>query len=103
MDVIVTVGRDILARARQDGVADRLETSGVTFYSDLCWCSITPPLFPAKTRVLMTNSGKYAHYATGLSVCHVRLGGIAACVEAAVSGFAPMALPRWLLPVGVAD
>ena len=103
VDVIVTVGRDILARARQDGVADRLEASGVTFYSDLCWCSITPPLFPTKTRVLMTNSGKYAHYATGLSGCHVRLGGIAACIEAAVSGFAPMALPRWLQPVGGAD
>lgn len=103
VDVIVTVGRDVLARARQDGVANRLEASGVTFYADLCWCSITPPLFPAKTRVLMTNSGKYAHYATGLSGCKVRLGGIAACIEAAVSGFAQMAPPRWLQPIGGAD
>ena len=44
----------------------------------------------------MTNSGKYAHYATALSWCQVRLGGIAACVEAAVSSITNTALPRWL-------
>ena len=33
---------------------------------------------------------------TGLSGCRVRLGGIAACVEAAVSGLADTALPGWL-------
>ena len=96
VDLIVTVGRDVLDEARRDGVAGRLERSGVTLYSDLCWCSITAPLFPADTSVLMTNSGKYAHYATGLSGCRVRLGGIAACVEAAVGGRADTAPPRWL-------
>ena len=94
--LIVTIGRDVLDIARQDGVAARLEASGVTLYSDLCWCSITQPLFPPDTKVLMTNSGKYAHYATGLSGCRVRLGGIAACVEAAVNAAADTALPRWL-------
>ncbi|MEK9557947.1 MAG: aconitase family protein [Alphaproteobacteria bacterium] len=94
--LIVTIGRNVLDIARQDGVAARLEACGVTLYSDLCWCSITQPLFPPDTKTLMTNSGKYAHYATGLSGCRVRLGGIAACVEAAVSGIADTALPRWL-------
>ena len=94
--LILTIGRDVLDIARRDGVAARLEASGATLYSDLCWCSITQPLFPPETKVLMTNSGKYAHYATGLSGCRVRLGGITACVEAAVSGIANTALPRWL-------
>ncbi|MEC7305429.1 MAG: aconitase X, partial [Pseudomonadota bacterium] len=94
--LIITIGRDVLDIARRDGVAARLEASGATLYSDLCWCSITQPLFPPETKVLMTNSGKYAHYATSLSGCRVRLGGITACVEAAVSGIANTALPRWL-------
>ena len=96
MKLILTIGRDVLDIARRDGVAAMLEASGATLYSDLCWCSITQPLFPPETKVLMTNSGKYAHYATGLSGCRVRLGGITACVEAAVSGIANTALPRWL-------
>ena len=94
--LILTIGRDVLDIARRDGVAARLEASGATLYSDLCWCSITQPLFPPETKVLMTNSGNYAHYATGRSGCRGRLGGITACVEAAVSGIANTALPRWL-------
>jgi len=44
----------------------------------------------------MTNSGKYAHYGPGLSGRKVRLGTMADCVEAALSGRAPARLPGWL-------
>jgi len=44
----------------------------------------------------MTNSGKYAHYAPGLSGRAVRFGSIADCVEAVVTGQAGEALPKWL-------
>ncbi len=63
---------------------------------DLCWCSISEPVFPPGTRTLMTNSGKYAHYGPGLSGRAVRFGGLSDCAEAAVSGRASQSLPHWL-------
>jgi predicted aconitase/predicted aconitase with swiveling domain len=93
---ILTVGRDVLEAARGEGLLDRLEGAGVQVIPDLCWCSITEPVFPPGARTLMTNSGKYAHYAPGLSARAVRFGGIAACADAAVTGRAETAPPVWL-------
>ncbi|WP_416915202.1 MAG: aconitase X [Roseicyclus sp.] len=93
---ILTVGRDVLEAARADGLLDHLQKAGVQIIPDLCWCSITEPVFPPGARTLMTNSGKYAHYAPGLSARAVRFGGIAACAEAAVTGRAEPAPPVWL-------
>ena len=82
VDVIVTAGRDVLAGARRDGVLSRLEAAGVKVLPDLCWCSISGPVFPSRAWTLMTNSGKYAHYGPGLSGRSVRFGGLADCVDA---------------------
>jgi predicted aconitase/predicted aconitase with swiveling domain len=95
---IVTIGRDILRAASAEGIADRLRNAGVRLIPDLCWCSIVEPVFPPETRGILTNSGKYAHYAHGLSGRHARLGSLADCVEAAVSGFASAEPPAWLRP-----
>ena len=94
--VIVTLGRDILARARSEGLAARLEASGVRLIPDLCWCSITEPVFPRDARTLMTNSGKYAHYAPGLSGRNVRFGSLSDCAAAARTGVAASGPPEWL-------
>jgi Aconitase X len=67
-------GRDVLAEARRDGVLSRLEAAGVKVLSDLCWCSISEPVFPSRARTLVTNSGKYAYYGPGLSGRSVRFG-----------------------------
>jgi predicted aconitase len=93
---IVTAGRAVMLQARIEGTLARLEASGVQILPDLCWCSISEPVFPPGTRALMTNSGKYAHYGPGLSGRAVRFGGLAACAEAAVTGHATRSLPRWL-------
>jgi predicted aconitase/predicted aconitase with swiveling domain len=93
---IVTAGRAVIGQLRDDGTLARLEASGVQVLPDLCWCSISEPVFPPATRALMTNSGKYAHYGPGLSGRAIRFGGLAACAEAAVTGRAPRALPGWL-------
>ena len=93
---ILTVGRDVLEQARTEGVLARLEEAGAQVIPDLCWCSITEPVFPPEARTLMTNSGKYAHYAPGLSAREVRFGSIAACAQAAVTGRAEPAPPAWL-------
>lgn len=95
--VIVTLGRDTLARARTEGLVDQLQSAGVQFFSDLCWCSIVEPIFPPNAQTLMTNSGKYAHYAPGLSGRAVRFGGLADCAAAAISGQAPADPPSWSL------
>jgi hypothetical protein len=96
--VIVTVGRDTLRAATQDGTVARLETSGVRLLPDLCWCSIVEPVFPPDAQGILTNSGKYAHYAHGLSGRHARLASLADCVKAAQTGLAPSDPPRWLGP-----
>lgn len=92
--VIVTAGRDIMAEAGD--VLTRLRASGVQVIPDLCWCSISEPVFPTKTRTLITNSGKYAHYGPGLSGRTVRFGNLADCIEAALTGRVPPRLPAWL-------
>ena len=95
LDVIVTVGRAVMAEAERDGTAALLAAARVRIIQDICWCSITEPVFPPSARVLMTNSGKYAHYADGLSGRKVRFGGLAACIDAAITGHASSEPPAW--------
>lgn len=94
--IIVTAGQQVIDAAGQDGTLQSLRDSGVQVLPDLCWCSISEPVFPTKTRALMTNSGKYAHYGPGLSGRAVRFGSLADCVESALTGRAPSLLPSWL-------
>ena len=95
-EVIVTVGRDVLSAATKEGTVARLQAAGVRLLPDLCWCSIVEPVFPPQAQGIMTNSGKYAHYAHGLSGRHARLGSLADCVQAALTGSAPASPPDWL-------
>ena len=97
VDLIVTLGRATLRAARDEGVAARLEAAGATLLPDLCWCSITEPVFPPAARALMTNSGKYAHYAPGLHGRAVSFGGLEDCARAAVTGRAPETPPAWMV------
>jgi predicted aconitase/predicted aconitase with swiveling domain len=97
--VIVTVSRDVLAKAGAEGTRARLEAFGAQMIPDICWCSITEPNLPPKARNLMTNSGKYAHYAPALSGRTVRFGSLADCAMAARTGIALANLPDWLIGV----
>lgn len=96
LSVIITAGRDVIAAAQADGTLVKLQGSRVELIPDLCWCSITRPVFPEQAKVVLTNSGKYAHYGPGLSGCTVRLGTLDDCIEAALTGAAPARLPAWL-------
>ncbi|NNU59975.1 DUF521 domain-containing protein [Brucellaceae bacterium VT-16-1752] len=93
---IITAGRQVIAAAREDGTLQRLEAAGVQVIPDLCWCSISEPVFPVAAKALMTNSGKYAHYGPGLSGRAVRFGSLASCAEAAKTGHIAQGLPTWL-------
>jgi predicted aconitase len=62
-----------------------LEALGVTVVADTC-VVVTPIMREVPEGVLMTNSGKFAHYAPGNTGYAVLYGSLADCVESAVSG-----------------
>lgn len=94
--VAVTLGRAVLEQARSAGHVAVLEAFGVQFISDTCWCMLGEPVVPVSSRALMTNSGKYAHYAPGLVGRQVHFASLAECVATACSGQASGRLPAWL-------
>jgi cis-L-3-hydroxyproline dehydratase len=94
--VIITLGREIRAQAEAEGLVTLLEAAHVQIIPDICWCSITEPVFPPNAKTVMTNSGKYAHYAPGLSGREVRFGSLMECVAASVNGMATKDVPQWL-------
>ncbi|MDG1017704.1 MAG: aconitase family protein [Paracoccaceae bacterium] len=93
---IITVGRDVLSQVKEEGILEELKRAGIQVVSDICWCSITEPIFPYNTSVIMTNSGKYAHYAYGLTGRKTRFGSLEDCAKTAQSGLANSDLPYWL-------
>ena len=94
--VIVTCGRAVHEEATRAGHVEAVESFGARIVTDACWCMLGEPVIPPTARTLMTNSGKYAHYAPGLTGRTVRFGSMAACVEAACAGSASGAPPTWL-------
>lgn len=89
--VVVTCGREILDQAAADGLTAPLEQFGVRFVTDTCWCMITDPLIPPSARVIMTTSGKYAHYGPGLTGRRFRFGSLEDCVRMACGEVVPVA------------
>ncbi|NUT78147.1 DUF521 domain-containing protein [Pseudomonas sp. C1C7] len=94
----VTCGRAVLEQARAAGHIADIEAFGVTLVTDTCWCMLGEPVIPPAATTLMTNSGKYAHYAPGLVGRTVHFASLAECVEAACTGTASERLPTWLQP-----
>ncbi|WBU63732.1 cis-3-hydroxy-L-proline dehydratase [Paracoccus aerodenitrificans] len=93
---IITAGRETIQVLRKDGTLHLLSEADVQVIPDLCWCSITEPVFPPQAHTVMTNSGKYAHYGPGLSGREFRFGSLADCAAAAISAKAAPVPPDWL-------
>ena len=94
----ITCGRAVLEQARAAGHVGVLEAFGAVIVSDTCWCMLGELVIPPAARNLMTNSGKYAHYAPGLVGRKVHFASLAECVDAACSATASGRLPQWLQP-----
>ncbi|WP_433736108.1 cis-3-hydroxy-L-proline dehydratase [Pseudomonas putida] len=94
----ITCGRAVLEQARTAGHLDAIEAFGATLVTDTCWCMLGEPVIPPAATTLMTNSGKYAHYAPGLVGRTVHFASLAECVDAACTGTASGRLPTWLQP-----
>jgi len=78
-------GRHVLRPLEAEGRRAALEAAGVIFVVDTC-VVVTPILPEIAGAVLMTNSGKFAHYAPGNTGYAVVYGSLSECVESAVAG-----------------
>ncbi|MFN3546782.1 MAG: aconitase X [Mesorhizobium sp.] len=78
-------GRHALAAFDRDGRRAALERAGVTIVADTC-VVVTPIMADRPGGVLMTNSGKFAHYAPGNTGYAVLYASLADCIESAVAG-----------------
>jgi len=77
-------GRDVFARLEASGSAARLRGAGVDIVVDTC--VVVTPILPPRGGVLMTCSGKFAHYGPANTGYEVVYGSLEDCVESAVAG-----------------
>jgi hypothetical protein len=92
--IYACTGRHVLRVLERDGYRQELESSGVVIVADTC--VVVTPILPAKPgAILMTNSGKFAHYAPANTGYSVLYGSMADCVESAVTGTPVFGAPTW--------
>ncbi|GMV04124.1 MAG: hypothetical protein AMXMBFR53_04050 [Gemmatimonadota bacterium] len=77
-------GRDVLAELEASGDAAALRDAGVDLVADTC--VVVTPILPAKGGVLMTCSGKFAHYGPSNTGYEVVYGSLEECVASALTG-----------------
>jgi hypothetical protein len=80
----VCTGRNVVAELERQGRLLHLAEAGVTVVADTC--VVVAPILPAKGGVLMTNSGKFAHYAPANTGYEVIYGSLADCIASAAGG-----------------
>ena len=80
----VSTGRDVLAGLARDGLAERLARAGITILTDTC--TYVTAVLERLDGVVMTNSGKWAHYAPGNLGVDVAFGDLESCLLSAAEG-----------------
>jgi predicted aconitase/predicted aconitase with swiveling domain len=88
--IIACISRSIYAQADPNDV-HIMKQFGIEFIYDTCWCMIfNEPIIPNNPEaIILTNSGKYAHYGPGLTKRQFRLGSMYDCIHAARYGAYP--------------
>ncbi len=76
--------RGTLEELNARGITADLEEAGVDIVVDTC--VVVTPILPAREGVLMTNSGKFAHYGPANTGYDVVYGSLEDCVDSAVAG-----------------
>jgi len=89
----LNTGRHVIDRLDKEGHVRGLEKAGVTLVADTC--IVTTPIIREPGGILMTNSGKFAHYAPGNIGMEVVYGSLADCVETAVAGRLTRDMTAW--------
>jgi len=80
----VCTARETLEEAETRGYAAPLRDAGIDIIVDTC--IVVTPILPAGDGILMTNSGKFAHYAPSNTGYEVVYGSLEDCVDSAVTG-----------------
>ncbi|MDE2875712.1 MAG: aconitase X catalytic domain-containing protein [Gemmatimonadota bacterium] len=80
----ICTGRSEYARLDADGRLARFVEAGVEIVVDTC--VVVTPILPPKNGVLMTNSGKFAHYTPSNTGYGVVYGSLEDCVRSAIRG-----------------
>jgi predicted aconitase len=91
--IYACTGRHVLKELDATDRRKPLERLNVVFVIDTC--VVVTPILPAGGGTLMTNSGKFAHYAPGNTGYGVVYGALADCVESAVAGRPIISEARW--------
>ena len=84
MPFYVCTGRTEYRQLEAAGRLARFENAGVEIVVDTC--VVVTPILPPKDGVLMTNSGKFAHYTPSNTGYGVVYGSLEDCVRSATSG-----------------
>lgn len=77
-------GRHVLDALRNEGLVERLHSRGVVVVVDTC--VVVTPVLPTRGGILVTNSGKFAHYAPQNTGYDVVFATLIECIESAVEG-----------------
>ncbi len=83
-EFIVCTHRLVLAALQQRGWLKEFKELGVDIVVDTC--VVVTPIVKARSGVLMTNSGKFAHYSPGNIGFQVVFGSLEECVRSAAAG-----------------
>jgi predicted aconitase len=84
VEFVVCTNRLVLAGLQKLGWLVRLRDLGVQIVVDTC--VVVTPIVKASAGVLMTNSGKFAHYAPGNIGLQVVFGSLEECVRSGARG-----------------
>lgn len=83
VQVYITTSRGVKEILARTGALATLEAFGANVVADTC--IVVAPLVRPGAKVLMTNSGKYAHYGPGIIGVESIFGSTEECVQAAVT------------------
>lgn len=86
-------GRHTLEALREEDLIERLSIRGVIVVVDTC--IVVTPILPRGTGVLVTNSGKFAHYAPPNTGYDVVFASLAECVESSIRGTLHLDTRSW--------
>lgn len=84
VEFIVCTSRFVLAELKERRWLSALENAGAQIVVDTC--VVVAPIVRARRGALMTNSGKFAHYAPGNTGLQVIFGSLEECVRSAALG-----------------
>ena len=84
VEFIVCTNRFVLAQLARNGWRERLLALNVRLVVDTC--VVVTPIVRSQGKVLMTNSGKFAHYTPGNIGLQVVFGSLRECVRSGAQG-----------------